>query len=247
MPRLTPAQVADIRSSDESAKVLAQRHGVTRPTISNCRNGIHHGDGTAKRRTVLGRPPVERTQDPCGCGCGQLANPGRRFIKGHFSRTDEARRKCNPSRRLMDPSVWIAKTLANCSEEDRGHDTLCLIWRGALNRTTGYATTKIANKTITRHRHLFEITHGVELPRALHVDHRCNQRDCLNVEHLQAITPRDNIRRSRIVTPMTPESVSEMRTLRDLDWTYRRLGERFGIAASSAAQICSGKRWGGEL
>ena len=39
-PRLTPEQIAEIRSSSERGRVLAQRYGVSDPTISRVRQGM---------------------------------------------------------------------------------------------------------------------------------------------------------------------------------------------------------------
>lgn len=42
---------------------------------------------------------------------------------------------------------------------------------------------------------------------------------------------------------LTREAVAELRTLRAQGWTFKRLGERFGVSPSNAYSAASGKQW----
>lgn len=67
----------------------------------------------------------------------------------------------------------------------------CLEWNYSLD-SGGYATLKYKGKTYRAHRAIFEIKNG---PIGnLHVLHKCDNRKCLNIEHLFLGTNLDNVK-----------------------------------------------------
>lgn len=68
----------------------------------------------------------------------------------------------------------------------------CLIWQGA-KRSNGYGVTVYIGTQTTTHRVIYTLIHGA-LPKGVEVDHKCNRRDCINPEHLQAVTHKTNMR-----------------------------------------------------
>jgi hypothetical protein len=83
-------------------------------------------------------------------------------------------------------------------------NTGCWLWTGAVNNTkhskTAYGILKIDGKHKLAHRLMYEMHNG-PIDDGLYIDHRCNNTYCVNPEHLQAISPRENVVRSRISTP----------------------------------------------
>jgi len=57
------------------------------------------------------------------------------------------------------------------------------------------------------HRRAYEEAYG-SIPPGLQIDHLCETRDCINVEHLRAVTPRENVLRSRT----SPSAVNARKT-----------------------------------
>lgn len=70
----------------------------------------------------------------------------------------------------------------------------CWVWQGT-KRSNGYGVTVYRGKQTTTHRAMFEIHHGVELNSEMEVDHTCNNRGCINPQHLEAVTHVENMKR----------------------------------------------------
>ena len=86
-----------------------------------------------------------------------------------------------------------AKILERSELVDRGHGTPCLEWQGATAHN-GYGKVKWEGKQYLTHRALSEAYFG-PFVRHLDVDHCCANKICCNVNHLQAVTHAQNVRR----------------------------------------------------
>ena len=76
-------------------------------------------------------------------------------------------------------------------------DSGCWLWVGCKNKN-GYGLFKNDNnKTITAHRTSYEHWNGV-IPKGLVMDHLCRVRHCVNPDHLEAVTQRENCRRGNL-------------------------------------------------
>lgn len=71
----------------------------------------------------------------------------------------------------------------------------CIVWVGVL-ANGGYAQVQIGSKKVAAHRASYELAHG-PIPDGLELDHLCRNRRCVRVEHLEAVSPRVNVLRSR--------------------------------------------------
>ena len=71
--------------------------------------------------------------------------------------------------------------------------TNCWIWKGA-HRPDGYVQIRVANRLVYAHRISYEVFVG-PIPEGLTLDHLCRVRACVNPEHLEPVTLRENIRR----------------------------------------------------
>jgi len=75
----------------------------------------------------------------------------------------------------------------------------CWIWTGALHRN-GYGHFKIPNSRshLLAHRGVYAIERG-EIPEGMDLDHLCRVRCCVNPDHLEPVTRRENLRRGGVI------------------------------------------------
>ncbi len=69
----------------------------------------------------------------------------------------------------------------------------CWEWQGSKTKE-GYGRFSFNNIMIIAHRFSYEI-HKECIPRELEIDHLCRNRKCVNPNHLETVTHKENIRR----------------------------------------------------
>ena len=104
------------------------------------------------------------------------------------------------------------------------------------------------------HRVAWELTNG-EIPEGMRVIHSCDNPSCVNPEHLRLGTAKDNTRdmltkwrhahgERHPKTALTEEQVLAIRSLRmSSDLSYAKIGNRFGVSATSVYKIVRRTRW----
>ncbi len=135
------------------------------------------------------------------------------------------------------------RVLARTVRTDAG----CLEWRGTLN-SAGYGRSWFKGVQITTHRLSWLLYRG-PIPDGLLVLHRCDNKPCVNPDHLFLGTHSDNIRdayskgrrprgtRAGISRKLTKDQAQEIRTS---DERITHLARRFGINPSYACRIKKG-------
>jgi hypothetical protein len=71
----------------------------------------------------------------------------------------------------------------------------CWIWQGCTD-TKGYGLLRIKNKNVKAHRFSYQYYIG-PIPKGLQLDHLCKVKNCVNPNHLEAVTLQENMRRSQ--------------------------------------------------
>lgn len=81
---------------------------------------------------------------------------------------------------------WEAKVDTNRGE--------CWEWTASLN-SRGYSLISYrGGKTMLGHRYAYQAFRG-EIPNGMQIDHRCQNKKCVNPDHLEVATPLENTRR----------------------------------------------------
>lgn len=70
----------------------------------------------------------------------------------------------------------------------------CWLWRGAIGKAEGYGQFWLNDVMMPAHRAAWLIFRS-EIPEGLELDHLCRVRHCVNPDHLEPVTKRENILR----------------------------------------------------
>lgn len=93
-----------------------------------------------------------------------------------------------PARR----AVLLERAMQRVERDPEG----CWLWTGIVHRN-GYGQFSVAPKRLAlAHRAMYELLVG-EIPLGYQIDHLCRVTRCVNPAHLEAVTPQENLRRSR--------------------------------------------------
>lgn len=111
----------------------------------------------------------------------------------------------------------------------------CILWTGGKTKA-GYGCLKRGGKVLYAHRVAWEEVHG-PIPPGYQLHHRCGQRACRNVGHMEMLTTGQHNRADR--RKVSDEQVAEIRAATHL--TKRELGAAFGLHPDYACAIRTGR------
>lgn len=147
--------------------------------------------------------------------------------------------------RLYIDGIEVTKTLVDRFESKvyPEPNTGCWLWAGPLN--FGYGQFGIKGVTKRAHRVSYQIYKG-EIPKGLFVCHTCDERGCVNPDHLWLGTNKENLHdmmkkgRGRKFTKLTVEQVLELRqnTLKQKEYA-----EKFGVTREAVCLALNRKNW----
>lgn len=143
-----------------------------------------------------------------------------RYIRGHNSRGMNRSKPWKPDNR------WRV--------EDRGFTTPCWLWNLRVG-TAGYGMLGVMGKTYLAHRWHYEQAKG-PIPEGLKLDHLCHQKTCVNPDHLEPVTVRENTRRGRSLK-LTDDQARDIWQRRQHGESIRSLAEEYGVGRETVRLI----------
>lgn len=123
-------------------------------------------------------------------------------------------------------------------------DSGCHEWQASFHRD-GYGKFQTEGKTMPAHRVAYKLFK--QNPEKNHVLHRCDNRKCVNVEHLFLGTNKDNIadmdqkKRRGTKSKLTYADVDVIKNLLQERYSQQYIAEKFNIAQTTVSRIKLGK------
>lgn len=133
--------------------------------------------------------------------------------------------------------------------------TGCWHWTGSMEKRWGYGRLRIGTRSHKAHRFSY-LLHFGQIPNGLLVCHHCDNRRCVNPEHLFLGTHKDNLddmaRKGRKAVKrgeashyakLNSRQVSEIRALRSQGNTLAQIAKDFGVCFQTVSHIVNRKTW----
>lgn len=120
-------------------------------------------------------------------------------------------------------------------------DNDCWVWQRATTMQGGYGVIKDPHKgKVVAHRWYYEQAHG-PVPDGMDLDHLCRNRLCVNPDHLEPVTRKENVHRGRL-TKVTDDQVAEIRARhrRGRGGNTASLAAEYGISRNHLCSISLG-------
>jgi hypothetical protein len=162
----------------------------------------------------------------CQCGCGERTEIAKATDRRHGYIKGQPRpfRKAHHSRAAPQPYVVDS-------------ETGCWIWQWTRAKG-GYGKITRDGRTWIAHVWFWMQRHG-PVPEGLELDHLCRNPPCVNPDHLEPVTPLENMRRCRA----TRLTLADVAAIRASDEPHRVLAERFGVSPSNIRHIRRRESW----
>ncbi|WP_439212545.1 HNH endonuclease signature motif containing protein [Duffyella gerundensis] len=147
----------------------------------------------------------------------------------------------------MDPTDPKQRLDEHSVQADNG----CINWTG--NRTAfGYGSIRMNNRTVRTHRLSYELAKG-PIPEGLIIRHKCDNPSCINPDHLEVGTTKDNARdrcergRSVIVKGEATGSCKlkecQVRDILLSKASHAELGRKYGVVPATIHAIRTRRTW----
>lgn len=133
----------------------------------------------------------------------------------------------------------------------------CWLWLTCIDEH-GYPRLKVSGRNVRAHRLSLELKLGKRLSRRHQACHTCDERSCVNPDHLFAGTNLANVRdkvskgrQARVPNGGVRLTLADARAIRDVGRgvvhgpreTQRAIARRLGISERQVERICKGERW----
>lgn len=123
----------------------------------------------------------------------------------------------------------------------------CWEWTGTKNQF-GYGRLCRDGRRVVAHRWLYERLRGA-VPAGLQMDHLCRNRSCVNPDHLEPVTQRENLRRGDMAKSSADDVARWIDEAAHMDGSQRskarQIAARHGVPVSRVRNAIAGRTWAG--
>ena len=131
-------------------------------------------------------------------------------------------------------------TLSRWTPVEGGFTSPCHKWLGPIS-SGGYGRVYFNGMARQAHRVIYEQRHG-PVPAPLEMDHLCRNRWCVNPDHLEPVTKKENQRRGAS-SPLTTAKVASIKARLASGTSQSQLAREHGVSLSTVHDIRHGRLW----
>lgn len=119
--------------------------------------------------------------------------------------------------------------------------TNCVIWnKGVL--PNGYGYTHVNNVFYLVHRYFYEEKYG-KIQKGMQIDHLCRNKLCVNIGHMEVVTPAENSRR-RLTSKLSMRNANKIRSqYKQGNITQKALASLYGVGQDEISRVINMRRW----
>lgn len=120
----------------------------------------------------------------------------------------------------------------------------CMEWNGYYINS-GYGGMRVGKSHTTAHRVAYELHYG-KIPVGMEVMHSCDNRRCVNWEHLSLGTHRENvddmvIKGRQKKSQISEDDLSDIKMMRSHGMTMSEIAKQYGVSRPLISLVLSGK------
>jgi hypothetical protein len=170
----------------------------------------------------------------CGCGCGEATAIATK------TRADRGWVKGEPKPFVGKHRMRIGGLAHHLDDGVERMTSGCWVWTRAV-APNGYGYVRVQGSLQLAHRVFYEREHG-PISDDLHLDHLCRNQRCVNPDHLEPVTCRENVRRG--VVARRGETIATIQTMHATGISRRAISRelsvsRHFIASRASRQLCA--------
>ena len=156
----------------------------------------------------------------CHCGCGL--------------KTKIATRNSMPLGMIKgQPALYLSGHVKNCGHKPRyiiDKKTGCWVWQWHLSHNDYAPRINVNGRCVSAYRYYYEQKYG-KVQDGLQIDHKCRNPSCVNPDHMEPVTPAENVRRgknAKINVGIAGEVKKLLKTMSRME-VSRKTGVPYGI------------------